>query len=313
MQTRRIPIKEINFDDDTFLLIPPGQQTIPADLEQSIKRTGILHPPIVREITEKSFQIISGKKRLLIMQKSGVISCDCLMMPTSASTLDGLAIALEEIIISRKINPLERALFFQKVLKEIEINEAAKRFLPLLGFSAQPGLIQRCIALLNLEDPLVAALYRDDLDEKVALELGKLYFGDRMALFEVITFLQLSVGNQKKLTISCRELSIRGNTSIRQVLSDPEAEAILNHPEANRPQKARNLMAWINRQRFPRLTEAEKEFRHLCGGLHLPKEISLSHSPSFEKDELTLSITIQNQAALKKLYPKLADILGQQE
>jgi len=147
----------------------------------------------------------------------------------------------------------------------------------------------------------------------VALELGKLDFGDRMALFEVINLLHLSVGNQKKLTISSRELAVRTNSSIRQVLSDPEAEAVLNHPEANLPQKAANLMAWINKKRFPRLSEAEQEFRRFTGKLQLPKGVDLSPAPSFEKDELTLTITIQDQDKLQKLWPKLERILQQEE
>lgn len=309
MQTRRILFNQIDFDDDSFILAPPGEASISAKLKESIKRTGILHPPIVREKIEDCFQIVSGRKRLHAAKESGRACCDCLVMTASTTILDGLAIALEEMSLNGKINPIEQAILFRKVLQETNVNEAAKQFLPRLGFPPRPNLIKRFIALLDLEEPLIVAVHQGELDEKVALELGKLDFGDRMALFEVIHLLHLSVGNQKKLTISSRELAVRTNSSIRQVLSDPEAETILNHPEANLPQKAANLMAWINKKRFPRLSEAEQEFRRFTGKLQLPKGVSLSHSPSFEKDELTLSITIEDQEKLQELWPKIKQIL----
>lgn len=313
MQTRHVRFNQIDFNDNSFILAPPGEEIIPEKLKESIKRTGILHPPIVREKREECFQIVTGRKRLLAVKESGRACCDCLVMTASTTVLDGLAIAFEEMLLKKKINPVEQAIFFGKVLQETDDNEAAERFLPPLGFPPRPHLIKRFIALLDLEEPLLVAVHKGRLDEKVALELGKLNFGDRMALFEVITLLHLSVGNQKKLTISSRELAVRANSSIRQLLSDPEAEAILNHPEANLPQKAANLMAWINKKRFPRLTEAEQEFRRFTGKLQLPKGVSLSHSPSFEKDELTLSITVQDQVKLQDLWPKVEEILPQKK
>ena len=313
MQTRRIHFNQLDLGDKTFLLAPPGNDTVPARLQESIDRSTILHPPIVREKREGCFQVVTGRKRLFTAKGSGRACCDCLTMAASATVLDGLAVALEEVLLNGKINPVEQAIFFQKVLRETDVNEAAERFLPLLGLPPRPNLIQHSIALLNIEEPLVAAVHRGRLDDKVALELGKLDFGDRMALFEIITLLHLSVGNQKKLTISCRELAVRTNSSIRQVLSDPEAEVILNHAGANLPQKAANLMAWINRKRFPRLSEAEQEFRRFTGRLRLPKGVSLDHSPSFEKDELTLTITIPNQERLKELWSKLEPLLKKQD
>ncbi len=309
MQTRRIRFNQIDFDDDSFSLAPPGVEIITAKLKESIKRTGILHPPIVREKREKCFQIISGRKRLRVAKESGRACCDCQVMTSSATILDGLAIALEEMLLNGKINPIEQAIFFQKILQETDANEAAERFLPPLGFPPRPNLIKRFISLLDIEGPLIVAVHKGQLDKKVAMELGKLDFGDRMAIFEVITLLHLSVGNQKKLTISSRELAVRTNSSIRRFLSDPEAETILNHPEANLPQKAANLMAWINKKRFPRLSEAKQKFRRFTGKLQLPKGVSLSHPPSFEKDELTLTITVQDQEKLQELWPKIKQIL----
>ena len=84
---------------------------------------------------------------------------------------------------------------------------------------------------------------------------------------------------------------------------------ILNHPEANPPQKAANLMATLTAKRYPRLTEAEKNFQQFTDSLRLPKNATLSHAPAFEKDTVTLTISFKNQEDLLKSWQFIASAL----
>jgi len=126
-----------------------------------------------------------------------------------------------------------------------------------------------------------------------------------MTLFEIITLLQLSVSNQKKLTASCLELAGRMKTSPRDILSGEDVKQILAHHESNLPQKASQLMGLIYKKRFPRLTEEENTFHKFVSGLHLPDNISLTHSPSFEKDTIHMDITFSNREECLRLWQKI--------
>ncbi|MBI4793229.1 MAG: hypothetical protein HY789_11040, partial [Deltaproteobacteria bacterium] len=147
------------------------------------------------------------------------------------------------------------------------------------------------------------------LDDKVAFELTKFPFSDRMALFEVISTLHLSVGNQKKLAVTCRELAERNHTTIAALLGAPAVAAIINHAEANAPQKTANLMKWLTWERFPRLSRAEQEFQQFIAELDLPDTARLEHSPSFEKDELIFTLACSGRSDFLTIWEKIRDLL----
>ncbi|MBU4262790.1 MAG: ParB N-terminal domain-containing protein [Proteobacteria bacterium] len=309
MHISRININHIDFDDDSFSLVPPfiASQT-PASLVESIRRCGILHPPVVKEKSASSFTIVAGRKRLLAaIEATGAATYDCHKLTEKTEAIDILAICLEDALLSRPLTPVERAVFCKKALALIDENELASRFLPLMGLTQSVYHIQRDLRLLELEEPLLIAMHEGFLDDKVALELGKFSFSDRVALFEVINTLHLSVGNQKKLAITCRELAARNNTTISALLHSPEVDSIINHGEANSPQKTSNLMKWLTCERFPRLSQAEKEFQHFIAGLALPDQARVEHSPSFEKDELVLTLSCANRKDFLAIWQQIRD------
>lgn len=309
MHISRININHIDFSDDSYSLVPPFMTSqIPVSLTESIRRCGILHPPVVKEKSASSFAIVAGRKRLLAaIEVTAAASCDCHKLTETTDDIDVLAICLEAALLSRPLTPVERAVFCKKALVLIDENELAARFLPMMGLTPSVYHIHRDLKLLELEEPLVIALHEGVLDDRVAYELTKFSFSDRVALFEVINTLQLSVGNQKKLAITCRELSARHNTTISALLHNPEVDAIINHGEANTPQKTANLMKWLTGARFPRLSQAEKEFQHFTAGLGLPDQARLEHSPSFEKDELLFTLSCANQKDFLAIWEKIRD------
>jgi hypothetical protein len=64
----------------------------------------------------------------------------------------------------------------------------------------------------------------------------------------------------------------------------------------NIPQQIHHLGALLLQQTNPSSSQAEEVFIKQVKALYLPKNYAVSHSPSFEKDEITLSITFKNFA-----------------
>jgi len=301
----RVPDGQIDFDDDTYSLSPAIEDTISPALLESIKRVGILHPPILKEYDVRSFKVVAGRQRLRAAYEILAMSTvPCVIIPQHIPEHVVLAYGLEEILTQRHPTPVEKAIFLRKALQWLEEKDVAEQFLPLLGLKPHPYHIQHYLKLIRLEDPIILALHEGWLDESVTRELIILPFPDRMALFDLIDVLRLSVSNQKKLVLICRELAMRSNTSILAVLSDPALREIIHHPQANVPQKAANLMNWLQNLRSPRLVQAELEFREFITGLKLPSNITVTPTQSFEKDELIVSITLQDRENLETFLEK---------
>ena len=182
-------------------------------------------------------------------------------------------------------------------------------FLPALGLEPHRHHLHNLLQLLGLEEHLLGAVHAGRLHEGVARELLGLNFTDRLSLYEVMEILSLSVSNQKKITAACRELAARHNTSVMALLCQPEVRDILDPQETNIPQKTARLMQWLTDQRFPRLAAAEQEFRTFAAALKLPNAVALSHSPSFEQDQVHLSIPFANREELRRIWPRIAEAL----
>lgn len=307
-----VNFQNIDFQDASNSLTPEGAQEPDPALLTSVARTGILHPPILREQGSARLQIVAGRRRLLAAAASRqAASAICLLLPAASSAAEALSCSLEETVLRGNITMAEQAIFFHKALTLMD-EETACRFLPVLGLGPHPHHIRKLLKLLQLEEHLLLSLHRGFLQEGAAQDLLLLSFIDRMSLFELMELLRLSASNQRKLTAVCRELAGRTNTPIMALLGRGEVRAILSDPDSNVPQKTAQLMQWLSDQRFPRLSEAEQEFRTFCAGLRLPANVALTHALSFEQDKVDLVVSFRNREELARAWPRFAGVLREE-
>ena len=296
----RVPISHIELNDFSYSILPFKMVVQPDNLIEQINKTGILPPPVVKEQGAGSYSVVSGWQSLATAQAMSLSSIDCFIVPAETTDLNIFTIVLSETISQHTVSPIEKAVFFQKVTQICSMEEAVKMFLPLLNLPQRSAVITQLLSLVNLEQPISEAVHKGQIAEKAAYELAKMSFRDRMILFEAISDLRLSVSNQRKLINYCTDLSLRNESSILAIFSSDEVQEIINHKEANPPQKAANLMSFLESALSPRLAEATKSFNSLKNSLKLPKWATLSHATAFEKDALTLSLTFKNNQSLSE-------------
>ncbi len=309
LQFTKVLLAQLDIDDDTFCLHPPYNEISPS-LRKSIAANGILHPPIFKLNQNGSYQIVSGRQRVLAaINELKVNQLAVQTLPRDISDQEALIIAVEEKKIRRKLSTTELATFCQKISQWSGSEDACLTFLPLLDIRPEARILKRYCTIAQLEDSLLLSLHAGNLLENIAFELAGMSFVDRLSLFEVIDYLSLSASNQKKFVFSCRELAARQEVAIHKILADDDIKNIIQHKEANIPQKTANLMAYLVRALSPRLTEAEKSFRQFSAKLNLPKHVRLSHADNFERDTLSLAIEFINREELEKSWKSLADVL----
>lgn len=307
MKTVKILLNAIDFYDSSYKFTPGADDSLPPLLEKSFSQFGILHPPIIKEKSAGLYHIVSGRKRLLFVQsylKSA--NCTCLVLPQTLSTISTWEIALAERVQKGPLTSIEKANLFQKVLEICSIDQAAAQLLPIMGQPAQTYSIKQLLPLARLEEPIQLALQQGYLDQKAARTLCDLSFRDRLALFDIIDNLNLSVGYQKKFIAICKELKMRNDEPILTILSKPELNEIINS-DANLPQKASNMMKFLSDLASPKLAEAKCDFNNFVTGINLPKNVLLDHTQSFETDELTLTLKFNNRQTFIEFWAKLKE------
>jgi len=314
LHIQKINIRQIDFDDFTYSLSPLSNIKPDQSIRESINRVGILHPPFIKEKAADLYLIVAGRQRLMAARHILTDDfCDCFLLPREMTERDTLAILLEEILSTRPLTSLEQAVFLQKAGGFFDEDQITADILPLLGLPRHSHHIHQALRLLELEEPLLRGIELGILDERVGRDMTELSFRDRLAVYEIIELLNLSTSNQKKFLTICRDLGARTGQKIADLLDDHEFRHIIDHREANPPQKTANIMSWLKSRKSPRYCEAEKKFNHLVSSLELPKNIRIAHTPFFENDLTTLSISFKNLQQFREKWQKIKEVLDNEK
>ena len=314
LHIQKTDIRQIDFDDYTYSLSPLTKNRPDQSIRASINRVGILHPPVIKEKAADLYIIVAGRQRLMAARQMFTHnSYDCFLLPQDMSKRDTFAILLEEILSTRPLASLEQAVFLQKIGSFLDEAQIISDILPRLGLSRHAHHIHQALRLLELEEPLLTGIELGILDERVARDMTELSCRDRLAVYEIIELLNLSTSNQKKFLILCRDIGARTSQKIADLLGDVEFKHIINHREANPPQKTANIMSWLKNKKSPRYSEAEKKFNRLISSLELPKNIRIAHTPFFENDLTTLSIHFKNLQQFMDKWQKIKKVLDNEK
>jgi ParB family chromosome partitioning protein len=312
-RTLQIPL--IDFTDFSYDFSPDRDIILDETFRNSIARHGILHPPIIRETDSGSYVIVTGRKRLFAFRSlfPEADTCCCLIVSHRVPDIEVYSVVLEDILISRKLSPIEKALLLRKLSPLADVEYIVNEFLPRMDFPPDPLHIRQSLMLLDLEKSIIHAIHRGLVHEAVARAFSSFPAADRMALFHIMTSLRLGVNYQKKLVTTCRELANREQKTIAELLKGEEISFILNHPDANPPQKTKNLMTWLTRKHMPRSSQAEAEFAGSVAAMKLPGNVTIQHTPFFEDDAVTLSITFADRKRLQDSWKQIRNALQEKD
>lgn len=309
LPTISVPGNSIDITDNTYRLRPEDDALPDQHLDESIQRMGILQPPLLQpgqNNNETRYIILSGYKRILAAQSHGIGDIVCLILPLSTEPALKWHIILTHALIGSRLSCIEQATFFSKAAKELSISEQLL-LLPLLGRKPQPYVLQELAGYLTLAPETTKALHAGYLHEKRAKQLAKLSHQDQRIVIELIRYYKLGGTKQKKLVNMAFELVMRTGDSFQKILEKWNQDQFAAE---NRPQQAMALLSWLERQCFPKSTIASEQFKQFQRTLQLPKNYTLTPSPSFEDDSLTLSIFFTNQNQFLQHWPSLKDIMA---
>jgi len=307
-QQRLIQLESID-DSQNWSLYPLTNSGQLDRLRKSINQTGILQPPILQQIDKNSFRLINGRKRVQIAREYSWNPLHCHILDKDLPIQQVLTTHLIEQQLSGQLTTIEQAYFLQLCLHVTDKDNVLNTFLPLLGYSSQPIVLNKLLAFLRLEDRLQLLFHEQIIGKKTATILLELDPSDRIFLTDLFVELKLGQGKQQRLLTLCQDLSRRYNSSIKMILSDKHVKKILQHQEMNIPQKTNQLLDLLKKQHSPKYYKAIEHFQHQKIQLDLPDHCSLNHSPAFEKDEVILSVTFNNMDKCKKIWQTINSYL----
>jgi ParB family chromosome partitioning protein len=293
-----VPLSAIDFEDRTYSLTlfedHPSEMLL-----ASIKRFGILHPPILRQVDDNSYCIIVGRKRITATQHlAPAAPIFCRIIPVDIEITAIFSLLLEEAETGIPLSIVEQIVFFEKLLLISPMEEAIP-MLEQLGYKPQIHILKNLLKLRSLNESVLQALHHGTIHIKSARKLLNLSETDQKMIVQLITSLHLGGSKQQKLIDLCIELNMRKNVPLKTILADFPSADELGQP-MNIPQHGAALLSWLHNECFPQFSQAENNFKRQVARLNLPSTMHISHTPAFENKEITLSLCFPDWRSLDK-------------
>jgi hypothetical protein len=276
-------------------------EIIPAELEESLTLNGIIHPPLVIADSAKAFTIISGAKRLEFAKRlSGSSPLYCMVLEKDAPPYLILNLILADQSTTSKISLAEKARFVEIACRLLNIEDVVNIYQKKLQLRTGRSTISDLLRILQQDEIIIKEIHAGRLQDRMVSEILLLPDeNDKLALVQLFKNYAMGDGKQKRFFSLIRDIALREGLTISSYLQQEKIRTILDHEEMNVPQKIHHLGDLLQQELTPSYSLAEKDFVKQVKELHLPINHSISHAPSFERDEITLSITFKNIAACK--------------
>lgn len=304
-----IPFRAFNLSNSWDIHPFLGPEKTIFQSRYSLERSGLIYLPLVIAASDGSYEIITGKRCLDVSQrmvpKENIL---CRVVTEGVTPAEILVLLYEEHTMRGEMTVIEMAHFVRICRNRLDEQEQHTLFTS-VGLPDKSYFFDRLAELLTLEHNLQSALMEGRLTEGMARELLRLQQDDRLTFYDLVMQLAFGGGKQKRLLSLLKDLAGRSGLSFHEYLGEAAIRSILDHKEMNIPQKGQVLLQQLQQLYSPALAMEEERFAIWKQRLGLPSNCTVEHSPSFEQDDVSLTLRFNNRQYLEKFLERSRDQL----
>jgi ParB family chromosome partitioning protein len=302
---RWIELDKINADNDRFRITT---RTDVANLVNSIQQVGLLHPLLLTTQSEENI-IVAGFRRMAACRKLGWYKVPALVLSSQAGMQSCIELSISDNSLQRPLNLVEtsRALGMLAELytDTARLTKAAAN----LGLPDNPSIIAKLVKISDLPGPIQNGILNNTISLAMALELGQFDADTGIVVVALFEELKIGLNRQRELVLLIKEIALRENVSIADVLNADGVATILITKDLDRSIKNQRLRAYLRQRRYPSIMKAEKSFETHLKQLKLGRGLTLAPPRDFEGNTYNLSLAFENLPELVALRSKLDQLL----
>lgn len=273
---------------------------------ESIRKVGLINPPLVARNQQGTFEIVSGYRRILALKALGEGESFCLdLTSTLASPMERFLTGLYENLSTRKFNEIEKAMILHRLQDYVSKEEIVGSFMPLLCLPSHEGTLKFYLNLLGLEENIQKAVAREEISMSTVKALIEMGNGDRQCVFRWVSTLGFNFNQGTKLIELIKDISMREKKGVHEMLSEAPFVEIAENPRLNMPQKAKAVLETLRTRRFPRLKKAQQAVLKKVSAIPLPPDTSVHYDPNLEDPYYHLDIRFKHGKDLMKAIRRL--------
>jgi hypothetical protein len=306
-----VPLDRIDIGDLRYKITTGGASE---PLVASIKRAGILTPPVLIPKKGDILTIVSGFRRIEALLRLGA-------KETVARVLEGktehercIEIAIVDNSAQRKMNPVEQGRVVQLLASLYAHTETLCQVACDLGVPLNPTIARKLRVVAQMKSYLQMALVDGYVALPVALQLAGMEdqsSAERIAL--LMSAMGLGLNRQRELLEWLKAISIREEIPLRTLLDDKKIKRVMENPDLDRKQKSHQLRHYFRQKRYPEMVKREAQFQKMVKSLHLGNGIQLKPPAYFEGLSYTLKIEFKDRSELVSRYQRLEKMMDSPE
>lgn len=302
IELTRVSTCEITPAEDFRISFNPNRPPL-----RGVEEFGILQPPILLR-AEAGLLIVCGFRRVEAARSHGLESVPA-MVCAGLDRRQTVLLGLLERLSQGELNDVERARAVEKFRKNGWLpGELSEALFPLLGMKMNSMALEQLQTLLQMPREVQAKVAAREMHLYTAHRLS--FWGGRVEqIAQWFSTLGLGVNKQRELLDLMDEV-VRVNK-----LPPDELIGILDQIRCGEP-VFRVYDAWIRElksRRYPRLTEAERQFEESKARFKLPGQIQLMPSPYFEENRYRIAFPFQSREELERYSRKLLEMAASSE
>ena len=278
-------------------------------LKASIEKFGVINPPYLLRNSDNNFLVVAGYQRLMAVKELGWQDIMCHILPDSFSLLDALLFNLNDNLIHRQLNNIEKGMILQRLTRFITTEEIVSNFMPILGIPSNKQQLAVFLGLEDLEERIKISVAMQQLSIRVAGLLRYFEKNDRLAINDLFTSLKWSFNQQWEIIQWIKEIASRVGCSMKEIIDSKDIKEVLDTPRMNKPQKAKGIVKLLKYMRFPSLSKAEKLFNKSISNLSLPFGVKIIPPPFFEGADYKLEVKFRKGEDLKGKLANLYNVV----
>jgi ParB/RepB/Spo0J family partition protein len=309
---QKIPISHIDLTDETFSVnfMPDLRR-----LRSSIEEIGLIQPVLLRKKRDE-YQIICGFRRIFILEEIG--GSDILSMVLDEKEKDDLQLffmSLHENLTTRGFNTVEKAVALDKLVHQFHVDPVMviKKYLPLFDLEADEKILNTYLSLIPMEEEIRRYVLKEEVSRTNIRRISTFSSKDRVALLSLISPLKLGENRLREILTFLEEIIKRDRLTIREILKQPEIQAVLSHPELTPPQRAERMKKALMGLRYPRMHTMEATFEKRKKELNLPPNLFLQHQPFFEGKGLKMEFQFETVEEYRSMLSSLSKLTDKKE
>ena len=181
-----------------------------------------------------------------------------------------------------------------------DINRLSEE-LSVLGLSEHPSMIKKLKGICHLSEPLQNSILCNTISLAMVLELAGMSEDDAKGFIQLFNTLKLSLNKQREIVTLVKEIAMREDKSILQVIEESHLKNILMNEDIDKNQKAHNIRLYLKQRRFPTIAVIEKTYEKYRQKLNLERGFKLIPPTNFESPTYTLQLSFNNRTQLEDL------------